>query len=358
MSKQFIFTLVMTIIIFSATGIAVLLAKGYVFSPTQNRIIGTGIISITSQPDSASVFIDGHLTTATNATISSLPPKKYNIRIVKEGLIPWEKEIEVKAGLVSELKVVLFPAIPSVYPLTVIGVKKPVLSLDGSKLAYIVPSGKKSGVWVWTMFKNQPIAFVRSSQPHQVAQSNNSINFADAKLQFSSDSKLLLATTGSNDYQLDADVFNSEPKDVTPTVESLVKTWSDDIAEKEKIRLNTISDLNIRKTASSSAGLKWSPDESKFIFGSSVYDLENTSTNTLPKANFYSWLPDSRHIILVEEGKISIVDVDGTNKAVIFAGKFEDNFVFPWPDSSRLVIISSFPTPTASEPNLFGVNLK
>ncbi|MBI2334191.1 hypothetical protein HYU96_00090, partial [Candidatus Daviesbacteria bacterium] len=55
---------------------------------------------------------------------------------------------------------------------------------------------------------------------------------------------------------------------------------------------------------------------------------------------------------------ISVVDFDGTNKAVIFAGSFLDNFVFLWPDSSRLVIISSFPTPTASEPNLYGINLR
>jgi len=78
----------------------------------------------------------------------------------------------------------------------------------------------------------------------------------------------------------------------------------------------------------------------------------------LPSAQSHIWLPDSRHIILISEGTISVVDFDGTNKAVIYAGEFKDDFVFPWLDSSRLVIISSFPTPTASEPNLYGINLK
>lgn len=356
----------MAVTIFTATGIAVFLAKGYIFSTQENRIIGTGIISVTSEPDSASVFIDDHLTTATNATISSLPPKKYTIKVVKEGFIPWERQVDVKEGLVTELKIILFPSLPTIYPLTFSGVKNAVLSDDGSKLAYIVPSGppagwasKKAGVWVWTMVKNQPIAFVRSSEPHQIAQNNNFINFSESKLQFSPDSKFLMVTLDGNSYQLDADSFNSEPKDITLTFESLLKSWSDEKGEKEQLRLATIKDLNMQKIASASATLKWAPDESKFIFGeSAVYELETNRSYPLPKAKSYVWLPDSRHIILVEEGIVSVVDFDGTNQAVIFAGKFEDNFVFPWPDSSRLVIISSFPTPTASLPNLYGVNLK
>src|SRR3989344_2885455 len=118
MSKRFIITLVTIVVIAISAGVAIFFAKGYTFSPSEKRIIGTGIITVTSEPDAASVFVDGHLTTATNSTISSLPTKKYTIRVVKEKFIPWEKEVEVKEGLVTELKVTLFPAIPTIYPLT------------------------------------------------------------------------------------------------------------------------------------------------------------------------------------------------------------------------------------------------
>lgn len=374
MSKRFVITILMLLAIMGAAGVAIFLAKGYTFSPAEKRIVGTGIISVSSQPDSASVYIDGHLTTATNATISSLSPKEYSVRIIKEGFIPWEKQVAVKEGLVSEVKVTLFPAIPTIYPLTFTSVVNPVLSPDGDKLAYIVPSGKKAGVWVWTMAKNQPIAFARGSEPHQIAASSTA-DFSKAILKWSSDSKQVLANVSNNNYLLDYDRLNSEPRDITPVLATTLKSWQEDTKSKDESATAGIIDFGLRQIASSSAVVRFSPDETKIMVRKNpisekelssetlfadfkVYDLEDKKEYPLPPARSHAWLPDSRHIILVEEGSLSVVDFDGTNKAVIYAGSFLDNFVFPWPDSSRLVIISSFPTPTASEPNLYGINLK
>lgn len=367
MSKRFIITIATLVVIGVAAGVAILFAKGYTISTKEKRIVGTGIITVTSEPDSASVFVDGHLTTATNATISSLPAKTYSIKLTKEGFIPWEKQVSVKEGLVNALKVTLFPAIPTIYPLTFNGVSQPVLSPDGSKLAYIVTSGKKVGVWVWTMSKNQPIAFARSAEPHQIA-SNAFIDFSKAVLRWSPDSKQVLATIGNNNYLLESDSLNSEPKDITPILQATFKGWEDDTKAKDEVRILTIKDSALRKIASDSAVVRWSPDETKFMTSLKVYDLEDNRQYDLLSAKAHIWLPDSRHIILVEEQTISVVDFDGmnngssnngsSNKAVIYAGSFKDNFVFPWPDASRLVIISSFPTPTASEPNLYGINLR
>lgn len=373
MSRRFIITIVSLVVIAAAAGIAIFFAKGYTFSTTEKRILGTGIITVSSEPDAASVFIDGHLTTATNATISSLPPKKYAVKVVKEGFIPWEKEVEVKEGVVSEVKVTLFPAIPTIYPMTFNGVENPLLSPDGSKLAYIVPQKtKKGGVWVWTLARNQQIAFARSSEPHQIAE-NTVVDFSGANLRWSPDSQQILVAVGNTHYLLESDKFNSEPRDITPMFETTIKGWEEDIASKEDIRILAIKDMNLRKIASESGFLHWSPDETKFMTRKEsilenqeklpvedikVYDLEEKKEFSLPPALSHIWLPDSRHIILVEKDRISLVEYDGGNKAVIFAGNFLDNFVFPWPDSSRLVIISSLPTPTASEPNLYGINLR
>lgn len=366
MSKRFIFTIFTLVLIGVAAVVAVFLAKGYTFNPKEGRVVGTGIITVTSVPDAASVFIDGHLTTATDATISSLVPKEYTVKLVKEGFIPWEKKIKVNEGLVTDLKVTLFPAIPTIYPLTFNSVKNPVLSPDGGKLVFVVPSGKKPGVWVWTFIDNRPIAFARGGQPHQIA-ANGAINYTDAALRWSPDSKQVLATIGNNNYLLQDEEQNSEPKDITPTLTGTNKTWEDELKVRDSARILTIKNVAKRQEASSAATLRWSPDETKILLqkdpkvasgGFKVYDLETENQYDIPDARTESWLPDSRHIVLVEEGKISVVEFDGTNKAVIYAGNFEDNFVFAWPDSSRLVVISSFPTPTASEPNLYGINLK
>jgi len=353
-----------------AAGGAILLAKGYSFSTKEKRIVGTGIITVSSEPDSASVFVDGHLTTATNATISSLPPKTYTIKITKEGFISWERQVDVKEGLVTPIKVTLFPAIPTIYPLTFNGVLNPTLSPDGSKLAFLVKGGKKSGVWVWTMAKNQPIFFARSSEPHQIA-TNTVTDFSKAQLKWSPDSKQVLATVGNNNFLLSADSLNTDPRDITAILDGTLKGWEDDTRSKEVSRIETIKDNKLKQIASDSASIKWSPDETKFMSGKdqikvsspkenspTVYDLEDAKNHQLPNAKSHMWLPDSLHVILVEDNAISIVDFDGTNKAVIYAGKFDDSLVFPWPDSSRLVFITSFPTPTASEPNLYGINLR
>lgn len=374
MSKRFLFTLLTLVIIFSSAAVAIFLAKGYTFSSKEKGLVGTGIINVTSVPDAASVYIDGHLTTATNANIASLQPKEYDVKVIKEGFIPWEKKVKVREGLVTDLKITLFPAIPTVYPLTYAGIKNPILSPDGSKLAYIVPIGKKAGVWIWTLEDNRPIAFARGAQPHQIAQTGT-VDYTNTTLRFSPDSKQVLASYGTNNYLLNDESINSEPKDITPVLQSTLKVWDDDLKNINVLTIEKIKDSKAKKIASASAIFKWSPDESKFLYREKplsekekdgktlfkdykVFDLEESKLYDLPEARAFSWLPDSKHIVLVEEDKISIVDFDGSNKAIIFAGKFEDSFVFAWPDSSRLVMISSFPTPTASEPNLYGINLK
>lgn len=395
-SRRFLITILTLITISLASVVGVFLAKGYTFSPQMGKIVGTGIISVTSLPDGASVYLDDHLTTATNTTISSLTPKTYQVKIIKEGFIPWQKQVVVKEGLVSEVKATLFPAIPTTYPLTFNGVTLAVISDDGQKLAFTVPLSaspsdlkQKGGVWVWNM-SSQPIAFARGAEPRQVVSSTQGLDFSKGNLRFSPKSDQILATIKEQDktgrvvfernYPLPVDrvVEVGELRDVTATIQTILKGWEEELKAKEEVRLLLIKDLSMRKVASESAYIKWSPDETKVIFkreketkdkgvksgeavmlsGYKVYDTAEDKQFDLPPARLYTWLPDSRHIILVEEKQISTLEFDGENKAVIFAGTFEDNFVFPWPDSSRLAIVSSLPTPTASMPNLFGVNLK
>lgn len=431
MSKQFLITIITLIVIAVAAVVAVYFVKGFIFSPTEGRMVGTGIMSVTSTPTGASVYIDGHLATATNTTLSQLKPKDYNVKIVKEGFISWEKQVTVSEGLVSEIKATLFPALPTIYPLTFNGVTKSLLSSDGQKLAFAVPFStdssirQKGGIWVWTM-TSTPISFTRGNQPQQIVSSTIDLDFSKADLRFSPDSTQLLVTlqaggvegeASQRNYQLPVDRLSSltDLRDITPLIANTNKSWNDDQNTEDQARILAIKDLNIRNIASKSGVLKWSPDETKFLAGPApvvevsptpfvvknsvtptstpiptpaprtllkgykVYDLINPirvelttkptvslsqlqagqyKEYTLPDAYAYYWLPNSRHIIMVMEDKVGIADFDGTNLAVIFAGKFDGNNVFAWPDSSKLVLLTSFATSTASVSNLFGINLK
>jgi len=396
-SKRFLITVATVLFIAVVAIAAIYLSKGYTFSTSEKKLLGTGIISVTSTPDGASVYVDGHLTTATNATLSQLSPKTYEIKLVKEGFITWEKKIEVKEGLVSEVKATLFPALPTIYPLTFNGAINPILSPDSQKLAFAVPivadarTRQKGGIWVWTM-TSQPLSINRSAEPHQVMVSSSELDFSKATFKWSPDSKQLLVTmqqagttgeVGLRNYLVNFDSFTSlgDLKDITPLVANTIKGWEEDKKVKDDTKLVLISNLKIRETASASGTLIWSPDESKIITGGvkesitptklaatltpkallkgyKVYDLLTNKDYDLPEAKAYFWLPDSRHVILVLEDKISICEFDGSNISAIFAGKFSDSDVFTWSDSSRLVVLTSFNTPTASIPNLFGINLK
>ncbi len=400
MRKTFLLTIATLLGISLIAGIAVYLAKGYHRDPQTGTISGTGILSITSTPDQARVYLDGYLTTATNANVNSLTPKTYDVQIKKEGFIDWQKKVEVKEGLVSEIKATLFRGLPSIYPLTDGGAQNIVLSPDSQQIAYVVPvkenadaqSAKKSGVWVWRM-SQQPISFARGAEPHQIGISQAGIDFSKAELKWSPDSSQILANFPDRKLLLDTSRLNDPARDVTVVVQATLKTWEDDQKTKDLTRLQTIKDLKTRQTASESAVLKWSPDETKVLFchdncnitvisaspkpGNSNYkviDFLTNKTYEMPLANFYSWAADSEHIILSETlvvdsrqtsvnkslslGKISVVEFDGANRAEIYGGNFDPGAVIPWPDGSRLVILSSFPTATASTPNLYGVNLK
>lgn len=406
MSKRFLFTLIFIGILAAAAITAAFVAKGYRFSPQSGGLTGTGILSVTSIPDQASVYLDDHLTTATNTNINSLIPKSYAVQITKEGFIPWEKKIDVREGLVTEIKATLFRSIPTVYPLTFNGVEQILLSPDEQKLLYIVPSddqgpaSKRAGVWVWEM-GNQPIAFARGNEQRQIVSAQSNFDFKLAKYRFSPDSRQVLATLPDRFVLLEIDRLNDPPRDITATIQNTLKTWDEEEKTKRSEKMATIKDLNLRSTASSSAVLKWSPDESKILYSQDgkkdfkVTNLVEKKTYDLPAAVFYGWLPDSGHLYLVEGdpvddkqkstqkgtvpvastsapiasgsaamkdllaiSKISVIEYDGFNKSEIFAGLINPQSVFVWPDGSRLAVVSALATMTASTPNLYGVNLK
>lgn len=399
MSKRFLLTILTLVIIAAAAGLAVFFAKGYRLSPSTGSIAGTGILSVNSIPDQASIYIDGHLSAATNSNINSLPPKGYQVRVVKEGYIPWEKQVDVKEGLVTEIKATLYRTIPSIYPLTYTGAEKTMLSPDGNSLMFIIPNSeennlpgsKKAGIWVWQMANQGALAF-GGNEPHQVALSDGSVDFGKAtSFRWSPDSLQILASFPDRHLLMDVSRLNEPGRDVTPTVQSTIKSWDDSEKSTVKTRLEAIKDVSLKENASSSAFVKWSPDDSKILYSKDgkkdfkVVDLVTQKNYELPQLVFNQfedaksllfWLPDAEHIALVETvvkptqavkntvqeqfqpAKVLVFEVDGSNRSEIYAGSFDPHSVFAWPDGSRIVLISSVPTATASGPNLFGINLK
>ncbi len=73
-------------------------------------------------------------------------------------------------------------------------------------------------------------------------------------------------------------------------------------------------------------------------------------------ADTYQWFPDSAHLFKAEKSTIRIKEYDGTNEHNIYSGNLVDQFVYPWPDGSRLIIYTTF-SPT-SPLNLYAIELE
>ncbi|MBU0576329.1 PEGA domain-containing protein [Patescibacteria group bacterium] len=105
------------------------------------------------------------------------------------------------------------------------------------------------------------------------------------------------------------------------------------------------------------SNLKASPSAfMKLQATSSAVTATNFRTYYAPYTNSYQWFPDSRHVIHSWADTIKIMEYDGTNDITIYSGPFAENFTYPWPDGSKLIILTSF-SPN-SPLNLYAVELR
>lgn len=381
-----------------------LLARGYRLDLKQFDLLPAGLLVVTSQPDGAQILINNELESATNATIS-LVPQIYDVEVRREGFLPWQKRLTIKKEEVTKAEVVLFPAAPSLSALTFSGALKPMLSPDRTKIAYGVPQGQtqdrepRVGIWIMDM-SDLPIGFSRD--PRQVTDANPEI----FNWQWSPDSRQLLLTTLNRDaYLVNSGFMTAQNKLVNIAGERLT-TLFDQWEEEEDKRLkpkiarlpDQMQDIITRKTDQ----FAFSPDDNKILYtasgsaqiaenlisslpGSStqkqdrnieggstyVYDIKEDrnfliDSEELEIGNWklensirrLVWFPTSNHLILAEESKITIMDYDGTNRQVVWGGPYESPYAIPFPNSTRLLILTSLGASNGTSTNLYSLSLR
>ncbi|HKZ34528.1 MAG TPA: PEGA domain-containing protein [Patescibacteria group bacterium] len=365
--RRFLISLLGALFILAATLLLIGYGRGWRFNPETRDLSKTGLLSASSWPSGASVFIDGRLTTATDSTVQ-LPPGVYQVQISKDGYLPWEKSIPVQPELVYETNARLFPAAPELKPLTLTGAVSPVLSPDNDKITYAVASSsaQKAGVWVINM-KEHPLSL--GGNQRQIVKDTPRLTWAKAKFTWTPDSLSVLASfpDGSN-YLLDATRLNTPEKifDVTATLSRLKAEWEDERKIQEDARLARLPEP-AQKIASGSALVKISQDETKLLLQKPedtdsylVYDIKDDKTFSIPVAKEVYWLPEpeNRHLILVEDNTISVVEYEGTNKMTLYSGYFEEKVAYPWPDGLQLVILTNFNFAAGVVSNLYTLSLR
>ena len=116
--RRFIFLIFIVFFVVSSI-IVILFAQGYRFDFNSLKIVKTGGIFIKTSTDGAKIYINDKYVESTSGIlshstlISGLAPKNYNVFIYKENYYPWNKTVEIKNGIVTELNnIILFPLEP------------------------------------------------------------------------------------------------------------------------------------------------------------------------------------------------------------------------------------------------------
>jgi hypothetical protein len=89
----------------------------------------------------------------------------------------------------------------------------------------------------------------------------------------------------------------------------------------------------------------------------SALTSQNFNTYHTPLfSNTFQWFPDSNHMLYTIDNRIQIMGYDTTNDTTVFSGLLANGFVYPWPDGSKLLILTTFNP--ESPLNLYAIDLK
>ena len=357
-------------------------ARGYRFDLKKRLLKSTGIISATSTPKAAKIYINGELKGVTDTNLT-LPPENYVIEIKKEGYTSWSKKINLKGELVINVDPVLFPVNPSLSPLTNLGIIKAISTEDGDKIvviasgsAYLFDSGKRTLPFFPPLNKIVDLSLIP-----------NIVDYKNIKITFSPDQKQAIFQTEENSYLLSLEEDNLYPLDVTMSKDALFEAWQNEKNNNNTKILETFP-KDFDKIASSSFEIiSFSPNETKVLYKANenvelplmikpplistnqtpeirsvikdkiyVYDRKEDKNFLLPNLNL-KWYFDSRHLVVEEEKKISIVDYDGINKQSIYSGPFESSF-FNTTNDGKIVVLTNLNAQVNELPDLYLVGIR
>jgi len=400
MTKIRVIFFVITLILVGSLGIfATYYARGYKFDLKTFTFLPNGILVLKSEPDGASVYINGELKAATNANLP-LAPGTYDIEVKKDGYFSWYKRLTIEKEIVTQATVSLFKTVPSLSPVTSFGAANPVISEDGSKIVFSVLPSKnltddKVGLWSFDTF-SLPLGF--GSGPKRVADGD----MTNATYTFSPDGRQLLLKVSNGIFLIDTGSFTAQNQrvNVASQTDEIIAGWK---TQKDNINQSLIqnlppelSDVLSRK----SSAFIFSPDDNMVLYSASssatlpdnlikplpgastqgqergivpghtyVYDVKEdrnflitdqpVTINNLdnPQIPALRWMSSSRHLLLAGPTQIVIIDYDGTNRQTVYSGSYTMPSVFPFSNTSKLLILTNLGSPNSTS-NLYTLTVK
>jgi len=98
-------------------------------------------------------------------------------------------------------------------------------------------------------------------------------------------------------------------------------------------------------------------EDRNFLIDDSSDDVVIESGFPSDAAKRISWFPTSRHLIIAEANKITLMDYDGTNPQIVYSGNYVAPHAFSTLSLDRLVILTNLGAGT-SPANLYSLGIK
>lgn len=268
---------IVIILIFIIVAVSVIaLARGYRIDLNNKSLSATGIISVSSNPTAAKIFINNELKGVTNTNVT-LPPGNYQVDIKKDGYTNWTKAIALKGELVMTVNALLFPQNPSLSPLTNLGVTKAIpIDQTDQVLLFVENStttNEETGDGIYLFDTNKKPLNILSSLKRIMLKAvlPTNLQIIPTNVIFSPDFKqgIFEFSDSQNNisaYLLSLDNENTTLFDITTSKETLINAW-EKIKNDNQIKILETYPTNMVKVASDSFNIiSFSPDETKVFY--------------------------------------------------------------------------------------------
>ena len=441
-NSRLIYTVLSAFIIILGSYVAIRYAQGD-FRVTKEGILReSGLLAANSFPPGAQVYVNDKLVTATDDTIY-LEPDVYEVKISKDGYSPWHKTLTINKELVTQTNAQLFPAAPSITPLTFTGATKLIPAPDGRKIVYYsngTSTDNKKGIYLLDL--TDGTIFQKSAK--QIAEAD----FAETDIEnlnfiWAPDSSQIMVIMPDRQVLIETNdkVDLATLPDVSFKQKQILSEWEEEMYLRERQYLEEFPEEVIQVATQSAKNVYLSPDKKRLLYtatasatipedivppvpsrntqpeerslqpgGIYVYDREEDKNfkvaeeagqagrqkallaqdlyrdnpltlNSSPSAfttlqatsaaqtashfnvyhsslfiNTLQWFSDSKHLIFIKDEAIQIMEYDSTNHTTLYSGPFMDDFVYPWPDGSRVLILTKFSPDTPA--NLYAIELE
>lgn len=391
--------IILSVFLFVGVGtyLVTLFARGYRPNFQTNRISidATGLLSATSKPKGASVYLDDKLITATDTTIN-LSPGKYLLKIAKDGYVAWQKTITLKKELVYQSDAQLFRSSPDLRPITLTGTINPTISQDYSKIIFSVASASATadnGLYLIEL-NNFPISLNKNT-PRQIATNFPGVDWSKAVFTFSPDSLQVLAffKNVNQTYRLDLNstITPRSLVDVTSQLAQIKTEWQIKDRQLLQAKVDRLpKEIQPFVSTSSSQDISYSATEDKVLYLAAadghltpniispppaqstqvqtrqlvkgdyyIYDLkDDTNFHLGPSAAIKHpfWLPDSTNLVFGKDKAIIAIDYDTTNQVTLFAGNFNSEIIYPSADGDKIITLTS--AFSGAPENLYAVTIR